>query len=244
MHLSRRTVMFLQVFRFATVLVTALGLSLGVAHTLELPPKMAYDAELYTAVTSTLYRMYGSAGAVLQMGSLVAVAVLCWLVRGSRAFRPTVAALLALVLSLGLWAAIVQPVNAEWGRVLQSDPSAAPAAYLRLRPRWEYGHVAACVAWLAGFACLVLSLLVEIPYQTRAELASAGQERTVSRDDAVTLGRQECERRGWPWLEPVEVRETRRAWQILTNRKAIGCNASIAVEKRTGRVTQAAFAPR
>jgi hypothetical protein len=164
--------MFLQVFRFATVLVTALGLSLGVAHTLELPPKMGYDAGLYTAVTSTLYRLYGSVGAVLQMGSLVAVAVLCWLVRGTRAFRPTLAALLAIVVSLAMWAAIVQPVNAEWGRVWRSDPSAAPAAYLRLRARWEYGRVVACLAWLAGFACLVLSLLVEIPLRRRGEPAS------------------------------------------------------------------------
>jgi hypothetical protein len=71
-----------------------------------------------------------------------------------------------------------------------------------------------------------------------------GREEGVSRDDAVTLSRQECERRGWPWLEPVEVRETRCAWQIFTNRKATGCNASFGVEKRTGKITQAAFAPR
>jgi hypothetical protein len=164
--------MFLRVFRFVTVITTALGLSLGVAHTLELPPKMGYDADLYMRVTSTLYRMYGYAGAVLQVGSVVAVAVRAWLVRGSRAFRPTLAALVALVVSLGLWAAIVQPVNAEWGRVLQSEPSAAPAAYLRLRARWEYGHVAACVAWLAGSACLVHSVLVEIPPQEQARPAA------------------------------------------------------------------------
>src|SRR5215207_8650553 len=100
--------MFLQVFRFTTVILTALGLSLGVAHTLELPPKMAYDADLYMRVTSTLYRMYGYVGAPLQVGSVVAVAVLCWLVRGSPALRPTLAALVALVVSLGLWAAVVQ----------------------------------------------------------------------------------------------------------------------------------------
>jgi hypothetical protein len=149
--------------RFVALVLAALGLSLGVAHTLELAPKMAYDAELYTRVTSTLYRMYGSVGAVFQMGALIVVAVLCRLVRGRRGFRLTVAALVALAASLALWAALVQPVNAEWGRVLHADPSAAPAAYLRLRPRWEYGHVVAMVAWLAGFACLVLSVLVETP---------------------------------------------------------------------------------
>ena len=155
--------MFLRVFRFLTVTLVALGLSLGVAHTLELPVKMTYDGALYMAVTSTLYRLYGSVGAIFQMGALLAVALLCWFVRGRRGFRWTVAALIALIVSLGLWAALVQPVNVQWGHVLQSDPSAAPAAYLRLRAQWEYGHVAACLAWLAGFACIVLSLLVEIP---------------------------------------------------------------------------------
>ena len=155
--------MFLRGLRFTAVIATALGLSLGVAHTLELPVKMGYDAGLYLAVTSTLYRMYGSVGAIFQVGALLVVAVLCWRVRGDPGFRLTLAALLCLAASLVLWAAIVQPVNAEWGRVLRRDPSSAPAAYLRLRPRWEYGHVGAAAAWLAGFACLVLSVLGEIP---------------------------------------------------------------------------------
>jgi hypothetical protein len=155
--------MFLRAFRFVTVMMAAVGLTMGVAHMLELPPRMTYDAELYLAVTSTLYRWYGIVGAIVQVGSVLAVAVLCVLVRGRPGFRLTAAALLALVVSLGLWAAIVQPVNAEWSEVLRADPSAAPAAYLRLRPRWEYGHVAACAAWLSGFACLVMSVLVEIP---------------------------------------------------------------------------------
>lgn len=164
--------MFLQVLRFTALIATALGLSLGVAHALELPPKMTYDAELYAAVTSTLYRMYAPAGALFQVGSLVVVALLCWHVRGRRAFRPTLAALLALAVSLGLWAAVVQPVNVEWARVLQSDPSAAAAAYAQLRSRWEYGHLAACVAWLVGFVCLTLSLLVEIPVREQPDFAA------------------------------------------------------------------------
>jgi hypothetical protein len=155
----------LRVFRFAAVMFTALGLAMGVAHTLELAPRMGYDADLYMRVPSTLYRMYGLVGSEIQVGALVAVAVLCWMVRSRRGFRLTAASLVALAVSLGLWAALVQPVNAEWGRVLQSDPSSAPAAYLWLRSRWEYGHVIAAAAWLAGLTCLVLSLLVEMPRQ-------------------------------------------------------------------------------
>jgi hypothetical protein len=155
--------MVCQMLRFFAFVFTAVGLSFGVAHTLELPVKMHYDAALYTAVTSTLYRMFGVVGSVLQVGALVAVAILCLVVRGRRGFGLTLAAAVALAVSLVLWAAVVQPVNVEWGRVLASDPAGAPEAYVRLRPRWEYGHVAAMIAWFAGFVCLVLSVLVEIP---------------------------------------------------------------------------------
>ena len=165
--------MFLQIHRFVAVTLTALGLTLGVAHTLELLPKMNYDGELYMRVTSTLYRMYGLVGSVLQVGALLSVAVVCWMVRGRRGFRLTVASRGALAASLGLWAALVQPVNAEWGRVLQSDSSSAPAAYLRLRSRWEYGHAIAAAAWLAGLMCLVLSLLVEIPHRPQPDAGEA-----------------------------------------------------------------------
>src|SRR4051812_10017544 len=103
--------MLLRLLRFAAVIVTALGLTLGVAHTLELPVKIHYDAQLYLTVTSTLYRMYGSVGAIFQMGALILVAVLCWQVRGRRGFGLTLAALVCLIVSLGLWVALVQPVN-------------------------------------------------------------------------------------------------------------------------------------
>src|SRR5688500_17385930 len=51
---STTTVMRLRFFRFATLILAALGLSLGVSHTLELPAKMNYGGDLYMAVTSTL----------------------------------------------------------------------------------------------------------------------------------------------------------------------------------------------
>ena len=163
--------MFLNPLRFGAVVLTALGLSLGVAHALELPPRMNYDGPLYLAVTSTLYRMYAIAGGAFQVGSLLAVALLCRVTRGRPSFRLTLAALAALALSLAVWAAVVRPVNAEWGRVLRSQPSAAPEAYLRLRPRWEFGHVAAGAVWLAGFSCLVLSVLSEIPPRNKTRAA-------------------------------------------------------------------------
>ncbi len=131
----------LRTWRFATLLLAALGLTLGAAHVLELPPKMAYDAEMYAAVTSTLYQLFGSVGAILQVGSILAAGALTFLVRGHSSFRLTLFATLGFVLSLVLWFTLVAPVNAEWLRVTESTPNAVAEAYAQLRPRWEYGLV-------------------------------------------------------------------------------------------------------
>lgn len=151
----------LRAWQFLTLLLTALGLTFGAAHVLELPPKMGYDAPMYAAVTSTLYPLFGSVGAVFQVGSVLAATVLTVLLRRHRAFRTTLLGALALALSLVLWAFLVAPVNAEWLQVTLSAPESVPAAYLRLRPRWEYGHVAAFTAWFAGFSLLLNSVLAE-----------------------------------------------------------------------------------
>jgi hypothetical protein len=148
-------------WRFLTLLLAALGLTLGAAHALELPPKMGYDPRLYAAVTSTLYQLFGSVGAVVQVGSILAAAILTILIRRRPAFRLTLLGTLGLVLSLVLWAILVAPVNAEWLQVMQTAPEAVPEAYARLRPRWEYGHLAAFAAWLAGYTLLLLSVLMD-----------------------------------------------------------------------------------
>lgn len=159
--------MLLKTWRFLTLLLAALGLAPGTAHVLELPPKMTYDPELYAAVTSTLYRLYGSVGALFQIGAVFAAAVLVILVRRRPSFRLTLIGALGLVVSLVLWGSLVAPVNAAWLEVMQTAPGSVPEAFARLRERWEYGHVAAFAAWLVGFSLLVLSVVVETPGGTR-----------------------------------------------------------------------------
>jgi hypothetical protein len=160
--------------RFIALLLAALGLAPGAAHALEMPVKMRYDPGLYAAVTGTLYHFFGSVGAVVQVGAVFAAAALSFSVRGRASFRPTALGTLGLVLSLALWAALVAPVNAEWARVIASAAASVPTAYERLRPRWEYGHLAAFAAWLAGFVLLLLSVLEESPKNRfRAPASSA-----------------------------------------------------------------------
>lgn len=149
----------IRVFQFMAILLTALGLTMGAAHVLELGPRMKYDDALYMEVTRTLYLIFGIAGAAIQLGSIACVAMLCWMLRRGPAGRWMLAALVALVASLGLWALIVAPVNAQWGTALSRNPASAIEVYARLRWRWEAGHVVAFVAWLIGFACLVWGAL-------------------------------------------------------------------------------------
>lgn len=141
--------------------LAALGLAPGAAHVLELPVKMQYSPELYTAVTSTMYAFFGSVGGAVQVAAVVFAGWRAWLVRGTRIFRLTLLGFLLLALSLILWGVLVAPVNAEWGDALDAAPRSVPAVYAKLRPRWEYGHVAAFAAWLAGYCALQLSVLRE-----------------------------------------------------------------------------------
>lgn len=153
----------LQTWRFLTLLLAALGLIMGGAHVLELPVKMQYDAELYASVTSTLYRFFGLVGGPIQVAAILAAILLCFLVHKRSSFRLTLLGTFSLVLALALWFALVEPVNAEWLRVMKSASESIPAAYEQLRPRWECGHVAAFALWLTGFSVLLCSILKEAP---------------------------------------------------------------------------------
>src|SRR5262245_42618442 len=150
-----------QPLRFVALLLAALGLVPGGAHLLELPVKLGYEPALYAQVTSTLYRLFGSVGAFIQVLALILAAALSWRARGDPSFLLTALGAAALALSLVLWGAPVAPVNAAWTRVIETAPSSVPEVYAQLRPRWEYGHVAAVAAWLAGFILLLASSLAD-----------------------------------------------------------------------------------
>jgi hypothetical protein len=163
----------LRSWRFLAILLAALGLSFGAAHVLELGPKMEYDPQLYMAVTSTLYRYFGLVGGVVQLAAILVAAALTSKLRGRESFGPSLAGALALVVSLVLWAALVAPVNAEWARALASGSAAATEAYATLRERWEYGHVAAFLAWLVGFALLLLGVVRDTAGEERRAQTTA-----------------------------------------------------------------------
>jgi hypothetical protein len=135
--------------------LTALGLAPGAAHLMELPVKLGYPAELYAQVTSTLYAWYGIAGGTVQVAAALVAAAWAVRLRHSRGSGLAAAAAVALFISLALWGALVAPVNGVWADVPRANAAEFAAAYERLRPRWEFGHVAAFIAWFTGWCGLV-----------------------------------------------------------------------------------------
>lgn len=147
--------MVLRTHMMVALTLVALGLAPGAAHLMELPVKLGYPATLYADVTSSLYAWYGIAGGALQVAAALAVVALALRLRHSRAAGLAAASAAALVISLALWGALVAPVNAAWAEVPRTPPAEFAAAYQSLRARWEYGHVAAFIAWLTGWFGLV-----------------------------------------------------------------------------------------
>lgn len=152
---SKSCIYIMRVSRFLLLVFSALGLTPGMAHLVELAPKLAYDAHLYASVTSTLYRLYGPVFGPIQVGALALSAIVCWMVRRDSRRNLCLAALISFGASLSLWALVVQPVNVAWAAALSQDPAAADSLYTQLRSRWEFGHVVAFAAWFVGFVCVV-----------------------------------------------------------------------------------------
>jgi hypothetical protein len=135
--------------------LAALGLAPGAAHLMELPVKLNYSPVLYAEVTSTLYVWYGIAGGAVQVAAALTVAILAVRVRRSHSAGLVFASAASLVISLLLWGALVAPVNSTWAEFNRANPGEFTAAYARLRARWEFGHLAAFIAWVTGWLGLV-----------------------------------------------------------------------------------------
>jgi len=155
--------MVIRGWRFVTLILAALALTMESAHVLELPQKMQYGAQMYSAVNTSLYRYFAIVDGVYQVGSIIAAEVLAFMVRKRMTFTLTLIGFFCLLLAFGVWLAVVAPVNSDVADALRSAPESVPMLWLRLRNRWEYGRAAGFVLQLVGFCALVLSVLMETP---------------------------------------------------------------------------------
>lgn len=148
--------MAVTIWRFLALVLAALSMTMESAHVLELPQKMQYDAQMYSAVNTTLYRYFAIVGGVYQIGGIAAAGVLALLVRS----RWTISAFLLLAAAFfAVWLTLVNPVNGQITEAIRTNPAGVPALWMQLRDRWEYGHALGFVLQFAGFIALVVSVL-------------------------------------------------------------------------------------
>lgn len=148
-------------WRFLTLLLASLSLGLSICHLFEMPVRMRWPAMLWADVTTFhgLYYVFGRLGAGIDIGAVVALGVLVALTRKRHpAFGFALAAALLFAAGLGLWIALVSPMNAV---MATWRPDVTAAAIEPVRRGWEFGHAAVAVAKLAGLAALFVSVLAD-----------------------------------------------------------------------------------
>lgn len=57
-------------------------------------------------------------------------------------------------------------------------------------------------------------------------------------EECVSIARQECEVRGWPWVEPYKIFKGWFRWTVVTNAEAIGANVRIVVNAKSKEVVR------
>jgi hypothetical protein len=65
----------------------------------------------------------------------------------------------------------------------------------------------------------------------------------MNKADAKQIAQNLCLEKGWPWIEPIEVRWGLFYFTIRTNAQSRGANVYIRIRKRDGTITYAGIAP-
>jgi hypothetical protein len=164
--------MLLRTWRFLTIILVSLSMAMAFCHLLQLPPRMNYDGAQWVT-TQSLYQLFGTVGALIEVGALLLATVLLLAVWHHRpAFQWTLFGTICLLVAHGAWWMFIAPVNAE---IATWTPDVMPADWTWWRSQWEYTHAARAILEILGLSALVLSVLVETPRKrpnARAEVTS------------------------------------------------------------------------
>jgi hypothetical protein len=167
--------LFVKIWRFATLMPTALSAGMALCHLMEMPARQNYAPAPWSRVTNIegTYRLFGPpVGASIEGGALSTAVVLSILVRKRRpAFALTQVGVACMAAAQVAWWLFVFPVNS---RMVNWTPESLPANFEELRDQWEYTYAARAILQIFGLGALVLSVLAETP----TEPASNHVERT------------------------------------------------------------------
>jgi hypothetical protein len=143
-----------------SVVIAALSLGPSFAHVLEAVPRLTvWSPELWREATvfNAQFEYFAIVGAPLDVGAVIVLAILAYLVRRERrVFRLVLAAVLLCAAALATWFLWVAPANAvlaSWTR------GPVPPDFNTVRDSWETGHMAVAAFKFIGFIALACALL-------------------------------------------------------------------------------------
>ncbi|MGY3033524.1 hypothetical protein ACVIIV_002694 [Bradyrhizobium sp. USDA 4354] len=145
--------MLLKIWTMVTLLLAALLLGTTFAHTLEIMAKLQYDGPLWTRLQQTLYPFFAWVGGPVEIGAIVASALLAFMLRHDQVpFLLGSAATACFALAfLGIWIFVTNAANVE---ILQWSTQSVPSDWAAWRRQWDYSHAARFVVQLIGFVAL------------------------------------------------------------------------------------------
>jgi len=143
----------MRALRLMAILFTAVSMSAGWAHLLELPNKMALSRDDYLTVQQ-IYRGWAWLGFVV-VGALVSTIALALVQhrQGERATHSVVAAL-CIALSLVVFFSVTFPANQATQNWVM-----LPVNWETLRERWEYSHAVGALLYLVALVSLTIGAL-------------------------------------------------------------------------------------
>ena len=138
--------MLIRIWRFPTLVLTALLTGITFCHVLEMPAKLQYAAPMYLTLHRTLYVAFGppNVGVFVEIGAILSSAVLVLLVRRRPGFWPTLIGAGCLLMGLLAYFALVEPANSalrmmaleappeDWENGATSGSTATPCTSSRL----------------------------------------------------------------------------------------------------------------
>lgn len=140
--------------QLAAILLTAIAMSAGWAHLLEMPNKMGLSREDYLTVQQ-IYRGWALLGFAV-VGALMASAALTFVERGSGAtFRFALAGTVLVALTLVVFFGFTFPANQA-----TRNWTSLPDDWEALRRQWEASHAVSAVLYLLALGALVASAVV------------------------------------------------------------------------------------
>ena len=165
--------MLLRTWRFLTIILVSLSMAMAFCHLLQLPPRMSYDGAQWVSTIQSLYQLFGTVGAFIEVGALLFATVLLLAVwRRRPAFQWTLFGAVCLLAAHVAWWMFIAPANSV---ISTWTPDTLPADWIWWRSQWEYTHATRAILEILGLSALVLSILIETPKQHprgRAELTS------------------------------------------------------------------------